>query len=81
MKSNLVGEIGKLKLYPYFILQVLLLSQDLKLVDYSLQILCNLSQRPNEIVEVIVQNEESCSFSKQVIELNSGLERIQDLLK
>lgn len=81
MKSNLVAEIGKLKLYPYFILQVLLLSEDLKLVDYSLQILCNLSQRPNEIIEVIVQSEESCSFSKQVIELKSGLDRIQDLLK
>ena len=36
MKISLVKEIAKLKIYPYFILQVLLLSDDLKLVNYGL---------------------------------------------
>ena len=80
MKKSLVKEIAKLKLYPYFILQVLLLSDDLKLVNYGLEIMCNLTYKPNDILEVVMQSEESCSFSKNVIELKSGLERIQEVL-
>lgn len=83
LKKEIVKSACDAKIYPFFILQNMLESKKPQLVEYGLEILRNLSYRnPEEVVNVIAQNEESCSTSAHTLEnVKSGLTRIQEMLR
>jgi hypothetical protein len=82
----LVDQVGALKIYPGFILQQLLLSDDCRYFRTGMQILSNLARvNPKAVGEFLLQSEESIESGGSTFanknEFKSGLQKMHEFLE